>query len=195
MVVDQFYDDESCEQIWQELCFINNDPAKFKPPAQTGSAYDLMDNGEKVYLKQNRAVSLDTTYLDRNMSSILTKNRKTFSAELADELTKYHLLFRYLKHGNRDGTLVSYYENEDYYLPHTDDATMTAVTWFYKKPKAFTGGEIVFENELKIDCVYNRTVFFPSILKHSVLPISMDKNLVGKNYGRYTITQLLSFVI
>jgi len=194
-VIDNIYQKNEVEKIWEELCFLNNDPSKFYDPKDTGSAYKESENGEPEYLKQNKALSLDFTYRDRSISNILTHNRKLFTSEITDEITKNNILFRYWKHANSDGSLVSYYENSDYYLPHHDTATMTALTWFYQKPKAFAGGDIIFENELKIECKVNRCVIFPSIVEHEVEQISMEEQNLRKNLGRYTISQFISFQI
>ena len=70
---------------------------------------------------------------------------------------------------------------------------MTVISWFFKKPKQFTGGSFVLEGKLEIECVYNRTVIFPSMLTHAVKPISIDEQYKNKNYGRYTLTQLCSY--
>ena len=48
------------------------------------------------------------------------------------------------------------------------------------------------EKELKIECLYNRFVIFPSILVHEVEPVSMTHEQVEKNSGRYSITQFIS---
>jgi hypothetical protein len=190
-IIDDFYSNDSCQEIWQELCFLNNNPNKFRPPENTGSAYSTV-KGEKVMLKDNLALGLDIVYLDRRASSILTENRKTFSTEVLSELEKLHYFFKFVRHANKDATIVNYYEDEQYYLPHTDDSTVTTLTFFYQKPKSFSGGDLVIENELKIECVYNRFVIFPSILLHEVKPISIDQEFKRKNFGRYSITQLMS---
>ena len=127
------------------------------------------------------------------MSNILRENRKLWQSETVGELTKIHPFFRYLSQCNRDTTLVSYYEDSDYYLPHLDTAVVTVVSWFYKRPKKFSGGNLTIEKELTIDCEYNRTVIFPSILYHEVATVLIDEDYRNKNYGRYTITQLISF--
>lgn len=194
-VIDNIYQENEVAQIWQELCFLNNDPSKFYQPEDTGSAYTTSDTGEKEFLKKNKALSIDYTFRDRSASSILTLNRKLFTSEVTDEITKNNILFRYWRHANSDGSLVSYYENSDYYLPHHDNATMTALTWFYQKRKAFHGGDIVFENEFKVECKSNRCVIFPSILEHEVTQISMEEQNLNKNLGRYTISQFISFQI
>lgn len=196
-VIDKFYDNSAEEKIMQELLFLKNDERKLKNPGDSGSAYNLdqtMPDGKK-YLKKNKAHSLDATYLDRSMSNILTENRKLFSDEITTELINYHPIFRYVKHVNTDATLVSYYEDSDYYLPHRDDATITAITWFYKSPKSFKGGELILEESLEIDCVSNRCVIFPSITLHSVNQIVMEQNKTNLNLGRFAISQFLSYYI
>lgn len=193
IVIDKLYTADESERIWQELCFLNNHPSKLKNPEDTGSAW-VTEDDQKKFLKKNKAISLDMTYRDRGMSSILAENRKIFNRELTDQLIKYHDFFRYMQHINSDATLVSYYENSDFYLPHHDDATITAITWFYKNPKMFTGGDIIFENEVNIECISNRCVIFPSLFLHEVTKINMEPNL-EKNCGRFTISQFLSFVI
>ena len=194
IIIDDYYDKSACDKIWQELCFLNNDDGKFKGPAETGSATTTVD-GKQILLKDNRAIGLDIVYLDRSMSSILKENRKVFSKEMLELLESHHTFFRYVHHANKDSTLVNYYENAHYYKSHMDDSTVTSLSFFYQQPRSFAGGELIIENELKIDCIYNRFVIFPSMLKHSVEEISMQDSLIGKNYGRYSITQLMSINI
>jgi len=193
-VIDSIYSQSEVDQMWGELCFLNNDPNKFYDPRETGSAY-IEDDENKTLLKKNKALSLDWTFRDRSISSILTHNRKLFAPEITDDLIANNILFRYWKYADSDGTLVSYYENSDYYLPHHDTATMTALTWFFNEPKKFDGGDIIFEDNLKISCKNNRCVIFPSILMHEVEQIVMNSNDLNKNLGRYTISQFISFKI
>ena len=197
MVIDGFFSKSVEERIMQELLFLNNDPRKLRDPEESGSAWDPDPNAKdgKRYLKKNKAHSLDAIYYDRSASNILLENRKLWSDEITTELMQAHPIFRYVKYANLDATLVSYYENSDYYLPHRDDATITALTWFYKKPKAFTGGELVLEESLEIECTSNRCVVFPSIALHSVKEIALAPDNVGKDYGRFTISQFLSYKI
>jgi hypothetical protein len=190
VIIDDFYTDSSCEKIWQELEFLNNDPIKFKSPEETGSAFSIVNN-EQVYSKQNVGIFLDSVYSKRETSNILTENRKIFSNKLVDELVNHHIIFRYLRTSNIDTTVIQYYENSCYYKEHIDHCAITAVCWFYKLPKLFTGGELTFENGLSIDCLYNRIVVFPSVLAHSVEQVFVDTKLIGKNFGRYSITQLI----
>jgi hypothetical protein len=198
VVIDKFFDEVAEENIMQELLFLNNTPYKLKDPKDSGSAWNYNESypDNKMYLKQNKAHSLDAIYFDRSISNILTENRKLFSEEIVDELTKNHPIFRYVKYANRDATLVSYYESYDYYLPHRDDATITALSWFYKTPKSFTGGNLILEETLEIECKFNRCIIFPSIALHSVTEIKMNPNIKeNSNHGRFTISQFISYEI
>jgi len=196
-IIDTFYDEDAVEKIWQELTFLNNDHRKLKDPKDTGSAWERDESAAdgKRYLKQNKAASLDAVFADRSASNILIENRKLFSSEVVDELEKLNPIFRYVKYSTADATLISYYENQDYYLPHRDDATMTAITWFYKKPKAFSGGNLILEESLEIECMSNRCVIFPSMMLHSVDEINSITAMHETNSGRFAISQFLSYQI
>jgi hypothetical protein len=193
VVIDEFYDLEASEKIWDEMCFLNNDSRKMLgDPESTGSAYDLDSNGNPIFLKQLKALYLDDVYQgNRTISNILLENRKIFSPEVVDKLIELHPFFKYLSLANHDTTILNYYENSDHYLPHVDLSIITALTWFYKKPKAFLGGELVIENELTVDCNYNRMVIFPSMLRHEVKPVTLHREFLNQNYGRFSISQLI----
>jgi hypothetical protein len=188
-VIDDFYDQKSYNKIWQELVFLNNEDEKLLPPEKTWSA-TKKENGQVTYLKRNKSIGLDSIYKDRAISSILTKNRKIFNKEITDTLEKHNIFFRYINDSVVDLTLVNYYENENYYLAHKDQAVVTIVTFFYKEPRSFYGGDMIFEDKLKIECLNNRSIFCPSILFHAVETVKMKQNAIEENLGRFSITQL-----
>lgn len=187
-VIDEYYDNRACDRIWQELCFLNNDHGKLLNPIETGSALDLTSG---VPLKRNHGIDLESVYADHAISNILRENKKLFRDELTDQLMEHHAFFRYLRGDPENSTLVQYYENGDHYKKHTDGAVITAITFFYQGPKSFSGGNLIFEDKLQIDCGYNRTVIFPSILFHAVESVNISSSLVGQNFGRYSITQFV----
>jgi hypothetical protein len=191
ITIDNYYSERVCEKVWQELCFLNNEPEKLMSPQNTGSAFTTNENNQKIFFKKNKGIFLDEVYIDRSISNILVANRKIFDD--AEKLIDIDIFFRYIKESTKDKTLVQYYEDSDYYEYHSDIAVITAITWFYKTPKTFTGGELIFEDGPSIECNFNRTVIFPSILRHSVNQTCVPNNLVGKNFGRYSITQLITF--
>lgn len=189
-VIDDFYENTAYEKIWQELTFLNNDIGKLLPPEKTWSAAEK-HNDEILYLKKNKSIGLDSIYNDRSISNILTENRKIFKKEVTEVLEEHHLFFRYINDSVVDATLVNYYEDKNYYLPHKDSSVVTVVTFFYKNPKSFSGGDLILENKLKIECLNNRSIFFPSVLYHEVDEIKMKKLIEGQNLGRFSTTQLL----
>lgn len=192
VVIDDYYDDQAVEKIWREIEFYSSQN-NLKTPEHTGSATSVSSDGSVSFLKQNKGIYLDQIYLDRNFSCILTENRKTFSQSVIQKLVDIHIIFKYLQNVNKDCTLLSYYENSDYYKPHTDNSVITIVSWFYKEPKNFQGGVLQIENQLEIQCLFNRTVIFPSMLHHAVTPVTIADEHLGKNFGRYTLTQLVSY--
>ena len=155
---------------------------------ETGGATDV-DNPHLI-LKKNKGYFWDELYRNRNCSDILKINPKLFDDVFnSDEIQKNSWYFRNM-FINMDKTLISYYENSDYYNPHSDKSMFTALTWFYKEPKSFTGGDLVFsEYNIAIPCQKNYTIIFPSQIQHSVTPVEMDKELLGKGYGRFTMSQ------
>jgi Rps23 Pro-64 3,4-dihydroxylase Tpa1-like proline 4-hydroxylase len=190
-IIDNFYDKDEYKRIWLELNFLLNDKERLLDPEKSGSAFEVNDDDEKVFLKKNKALWLDNIYADRNMSYILGINRKVFWPEIAGELPKAHTFFRYLGASNGDSTLISYYENADYYDFHEDKALITCLSWFHKSPKRFSGGALYLEENVKIECKDNRLVIFPSCIKHSVEPINMPEKYENDVNGRITMTQFV----
>ena len=136
VVIDDYYDDQAVEKIWREIEFYSSQD-NLKTPEHTGGATSISSDGSIEFLKQNKGIYLDQIYLDRKISCILTENRKTFSQPIIQQLVDIHVIFRYLQNVNKDCTLLSYYENSDYYKPHTDCSVITILSWFYKKPNCY----------------------------------------------------------
>lgn len=189
-VIDNFYEEQTCKKIWQELCFLNNEPEKLLGPEKTGSATD-QKTGE--FLKHNKGRFLDAAYNDRSISNILVANRKIFCRDFIDTLSNSHYFFKYLQISNIDKTLIQYYEDSDYYKSHCDLSTLTAIFWIYDAPKKFVGGNFHFENGPTIECFTNRMLIFPSILNHEVEETKIvTEELKNQNYGRFSISQFIS---
>jgi hypothetical protein len=182
--VDNMYSEDEVKDIMHELNFLAKHN-KMLPPEKTASA-EL--DGE--LRKQNLALFLDFVYSDRNTSDILRINRKLYSLNI-DTVDP---TFKMLRNATLDTTLISYYENSDYYKAHTDNAMLTALTYFYEEPKRFTGGELYLpEYDITLECVHNRTYLVPSLVEHEAKEICMAEEYVGKGLGRFCMAQLLSF--
>jgi hypothetical protein len=183
--IENMYNDEELKLIWQELEFLNR-PNKFKGPKETGSA---IRNNQP--LKKNTGIYLDNVYLDRKISNILILNKKIFEPIILESFSSLFFLYENIKCTNFDSTLISYYENDDYYEPHKDDALYTCLTWFFKEPKKFKGGDFYFSDfDLKVNIKNNKTIIFPSSITHSVDKVSMEED-VPFGYGRYVMVQML----
>ena len=65
----------------------------------------------------------------------------------------------------------------------------TALVWFYKEPKRFTGGDLTFtQSQQTVECKHNRMILFPSYYLHAVDEVSMEYKYRGKGLGRYCLT-------
>ena len=187
IIVDDLYNQNELNLIWEELNFLCY-PMKMNPPSKRESALDSDGN----LLKNNNLLWIDDIYTDRKYSSILNINRKIFKERF---LRKHpHWMFR----DNMitiDSTLISYYENEGYYKKHQDTSSITALTWFYKSPKKFIGGDLILsldQEDKLIEVKNNRCVFFPSLIYHTVTMVTMNKEDEGRANGRFCMTQFLS---
>ena len=163
------------------------------PPDKTTAA---VKDGK--ILKKNAAVFLDHLYANRGISNILSVNRKLLNCNITNDhnldIFKNHdnWFFKYYKTWD-DFTMISYYEDSDYYLPHDDKSGITAITWFFKEPKRFTGGDLIFPHtKEKIECKNNKIVVFPSCVVHQATQIRMEKKYQGQRLGRYAMSQFLS---
>lgn len=181
--IENMYSEEELELIAEELKFLTY-PEKLEEPLLSGTA---TEDGKP--LKENRALFLDDLYKKREISNILKVNRKLFFPEYLNSYASLNFGYESIKECDRDCTLISYYENGGHYKPHKDTAIHTALTWFFREPKLFEGGDFYFSkyNE-KIEIKHNMTIVFPSFVLHSVDEVTMPENL-PPGFGRYCMTQ------
>jgi hypothetical protein len=184
------YTTEERELMFNEILFLSKNN-KLKGPEETGTAWDLDLEKGKIPRKNNRGVYVDEVYHDRTFSDMLMLNRKTFNIGEVG-----HWFFDgYLPKINKDSTLLSYYEDECYYKPHRDFALITALTWFYKEPKLFEGGDLIFsDHNITIKPDNEVTILFPSIIKHQVTDVIMKEEYKNKQFGRFTMSQFMHLV-
>lgn len=169
-IIKNFYSEDELEIIWKELESLRPHLAG---PEHTGTAQNVLGQPKK----DNKGLFLP----QRTPITIL--NRKLFSPELMHDLSKLNWFFGYLKHLNKDSTLVSYYEDSGHYKPHVDHSVITAIHYLWKEPKTFTGGELYFGN-FEVPIENNCLLIFPSCTLHEVKPL--------KGYGRYALTQFIT---
>lgn len=185
--IDNTYTEEEAYLIFLELNFLTLS-GNLLPPEATGGA---KDHNTKQVLKRNQGIFLDNVYQNRNSSNILNFNRKLFNINIDAP----SVVLNYLKYSNTDTTLISYYENSDYYAPHRDTAILTTLTYLYAQPKKFVGGDLVFPDYgLTLEPVYNRTYIIPSVVEHEVTPVIIAESDTGKGFGRYCISGFVTKV-
>lgn len=188
--IEDVYSFNELNLIWRELEFLT-DTHKLDPPDKTGGAKNL-ETGE--LLKMNSCVWLEDVYKNPKYCDIIEVNKKIYNN--FDQIFRNHSDWFFQNVNiNYESTLISYYEDSDYYDPHEDNATVTCLTWFYKEPKKFNGGNLHFPDyELTIKVKNNTCILFPSCITHAVDPVKMDRKDMGKKKGRYCMTQFLSIL-
>jgi len=187
IIIDDLYNENELSMIWEELNFLCH-PIKFSFPTIYEAA---TDNETGEILKNNELLRLDNVYSDRKYSNILSINRKIFKNEIMPNHPHWTIKNDQI---TTDYTLISYYENGTYYKKHQDSSSLTALTWFYKSPKKFSGGDLILsldDEDILIEVKNNKCIIFPSIIHHAVTKINMDKKDEGKLNGRICMTQFL----
>lgn len=188
LIVEDYYSRNETDAIMRELLYYQaND--KLKTPNYTASA---TENG--LPKKQNKSVFLNTIYNDKSMSDILNINRKTyeiFSKDFNTDRYKGSWFFNTIV-PTADFTLLNYYDDNDNYKSHVDTSVATCISFFYKKPKKWTGGDLIFSDyNFKIKPEFGKMIVFPSMIRHEVTPVKMEKGYESSNFGRFTISQFI----
>ena len=95
---------------------------------------------------------------------------------------------------NFDVTKVRYYHNGDVYEPHTDRMIQfLGFSYFYREPKKFEGGELIFPKyDYTFNCDNNSLIMMPGWVEHGVSKVSIKDSDYFDGYGRYAITSFFS---
>jgi predicted 2-oxoglutarate/Fe(II)-dependent dioxygenase YbiX len=182
---ENYFNQDELNLIFDELNFLNN-PLILEGPEETRSA---IENG--VAQKKNKGVWISDFYTSPEKSSLWRLTRKVLDNDML-EYSQLHYSNRAVLNTNYSKKLLSYYENADYYEPHTDSASVTVLFWFFKEPKNFEGGDLILNDIGKTFEVKNNSMLvFPSWAKHSVTEVKMDEKYLNKKLGRYSITMFM----
>tara|TARA_R100001443_G_scaffold34907_1_gene48684 strand:- start:182 stop:817 length:636 start_codon:yes stop_codon:yes gene_type:complete len=187
LIIENFYDDEELELIWEELKFYT------KP----GKLLEAKDFGGVVDRTNSHALCLDDVYekqVYRSLSNILTVNRKLFTSDALDVFAKIHDCCSIAPFCNFDTTKVRYYHNDEFYEPHTDKSfQFLAFSYFYKEPKKFEGGEIYFPKyKYELTCENNSIIILPGWVEHGVKKVKIQDSDYYDGYGRYCISSFFN---
>ena len=190
MIVYNFYNEAELNLIWKELDFYTA-PNKLLDAKKYGGVVDRTNA---------KALLLDDIYRDRtkekektnfrNISNILTMNRKIFNCGVLDTFSEIHDCVGLANQANWDITKVRYYHNDEYYDPHTDSPfQFLAFSYFYKEPKKFKGGDLQFPKyKMNLPCENNSLIIFPGWVEHGVRRVKIEDSDYYDGYGRYAIT-------
>ena len=182
---ENYFNQEELNLIFDELNFLNN-TLILEGPEETRSAIE-----DGVFQKKNKGVWIGDFYANPNKSSLWRLTRKVLDNDML-EYSQLHYSNRAVLNTNYSKKLLSYYENADYYEPHTDSASVTVLFWFFKEPKHFEGGDLILNDIGKTFEVKNNSMLvFPSWAKHSVTEVKMDEKYLNKKLGRYSITMFM----
>jgi len=194
LIIRNFYNQEELTLIWEELNFYTK-PGKLLGPKDYYGVVDYTNA---------KALILDEIYVDhserdlpnyRNISNILTVNRKVFDPDILSILENLHPCCTQVSKTKWDFTKVRYYHNDEYYDPHTDiSMNFLAFSYFHKKPKKYSGGELYFpEYDYEFDCDDNSIIIFPGWVEHGVKKVSITDSNYFDGFGRYAITSFFGF--
>lgn len=179
VLFEDFYTEDEMALIWEELDFLNR-PGK------------LWDN---TIVKDNPApdhksgLYLDQVYPHRNMSNILTINRKIFGQ--ADKVENY-FLSNYLRTLNTDFTWICYYYDNTYYGMHPDNCVLTAVSTFWREPKMFRGGDLIFETDNYVpDMRPGSLILYPAYERHEVTNVKVSPWDQDNKLSRWSMNQFM----
>lgn len=187
LIIENFYNDEELELIWEELNFYTKSN-KLLPTEKYGGV---------VGFTESKGLLLDDIYKNngedknyRNISNILTVNRKLFNSAILDVFSGIHDCCCIANKSNHDITKVRYYHDGEGYKPHTDKGfQFLAFSYFYKEPKKFEGGQLYFPKyDYEIPCDNNSMIIFPGWVEHGVKEVSISDSEYFEGYGRYAIT-------
>ena len=184
-IIDQTFSPTELATIWASIDHIQG-RGLFQNPNQTGSAIDPR-TGQMI--KRNRSVFLDdlepadrTPDIRPLIASVWTQR------DLVISLTNVHPCFSLLNNINYSTSLLSYYESGERYPTHRDRSVFTILTWLYKEPKSWRGGEFKLNQYgLTMSVENNQSIIFPGSYLHEATATQMTTHEPGQ--GRYCLAQ------
>ena len=188
MLIDDFYTDDQQLESWEELEYYRKENLYSDGKLEDGYGVSPAANLNRLYLEE--------LYPDhREYSSILKIYKKILLPEVLENYRHTTPSARQFENTNNDCSVVSYYEDENNYGEHFDSFMHTVLIWFYKEPKRFTGGNLIFPESNKIvECIHNRMIMFPSYYLHEVDRVKLEKKYRDQGLGRYCMTHFYSKV-
>lgn len=184
-VLKDFYTEEEKQKIWTELQYLRSNEYGWLHPNKENNACDA-DTGE-VHLKD--AIQYCVSYKDVMDESIALKSSIYVYGNKIwkwhKKLTKFNQIYYQLQEINNRTSVITYYPNNSKYNKHRDCATFTMLSYFYREPKNFTGGEFIVEDR-KYEINNGFTIIIPSFLEHGCAEVNII-NESKDDSGRFCV--------
>lgn len=190
LIIRNTFNEQELKLIWRELDFLSS-PSKLERPSSSGTAVDLLTG---LPLSNNFCLFLDDVYIKREVSDILRINKKIIDPGITNAFYRLSPLLGHINMVDRYSTMIRYYETGEYYRGHRDIARFTAISYFFKEPKSFTGGDLHFDDfEYTVNIENNMTILFVGSMIHSTTELVMtDHTERFSGHGKYAMTQFLN---
>lgn len=194
IVVDNFYTPDQLAEIKTELNWLT------KQSIFSGESELAPATVDGIPLTSKRGVFLETVFRNWKHSALISHSMRQMSdPKFVERVLSYNSLYKTLFACNSRAHLLSYYENCDYYKPHTDSFFYTVLSYFNTEPKQFSGGEIVLKShnstkEATIEPVNNRVVIIASCTLHEVKELKSQLNNTYSGDGRYCNAIFLTYI-
>lgn len=180
LLLEDVYTSNQLNIIWEEIDSLQK---HLLLPDKTGSAFEFGP------LKKNSGLYLYKHYAS-GVSSPICKSLHgiAYNPDTVDTWGNPWIK-QMVKTTNWETTLLSYYNDSDYYKPHHDVAVFTTLIWLWKEPKAFVDGDFILNNyDYTVPVKNNCGIIFLSSEKHSVNPVRITDADLHDTPGRYCLT-------
>ena len=185
IIINNLYTEEELRLIWRELEFYTH----------PGKLLEAEGFGGVVGKTNSHAIVLNDLYnpnaigVISNIVRINQDNKKYFN-DYVEKFSKIHDCCSGFVDWDQSTTKVRYYHDGEYYIPHRDTSySWLLFSYFHKKPKKFTGGELFFPDyDYEYNCDHNSAILIPGWVKHGVKEVKIDNSDYYDGYGRYAVT-------
>ena len=180
LLLKNVFDTEELKLVHTELDFLHS---MLNNPEDTGGSTSAFGENRK----QNKGMFLDQVYVQPKHSFIWNFfQKKIYTPDTCQHWP--HLwqknLYTLITWSHY---LVSYYEDNGYYLKHNDASIFSTLIWVWKEPKQFEGGDFIFSDKSHTIKVENNTgIIFFGAEPHEITAIK-EKDCLPKTFGRWSI--------
>jgi hypothetical protein len=187
VVIDNFYTEDQLKEIMLELKWLT------KKSILVGeeNLSSALNPNLKEYNTSKKGIFLEDVFKNDTHSALIKFSIDNFTKDtVKNKLIEFNPLYKIFYNIDSRTNLLSYYENSDFYKPHTDRTVFTVLNYFFNEPKKFTGGDLKlygFDNkkEATIELKNNRVVIITGNTFHEVMPIKSELDNSFSGDGRY----------